>query len=225
MNVVGYTRVSTEEQEEVGKSLKTQAEKIEGYCKLYDLTLVEVVSDTGSGKNLKRPGLQKVLGMLSDGRVAGLVVGKLDRLTRSIRDWQWLIENAFGEKSGQQLFSVSDSIDTRTAAGRLVLNMLLSVAQWERETISERTKEALQYKISRGERCGKLRFGHDLAPDGAKLVPNEREQASLQLMRNMRGCGQSFRAIAREMNAMGILAKEGKPWQHTSVREVLRRAA
>ena len=58
---------------------------------------------------------------------------------------------------------MADSIDTRTAAGRLVLNVLMSVAQWERETIGERTRDALQHKIRNGERCGKVRFGYRLA--------------------------------------------------------------
>lgn len=89
-----------------------------------------------------------------------MVVVKLDRLTRSVADWQLLIDDYFGERSGKQLFSVADSIDTRTAAGRLVLNVLLSVAQWERETTGERTREALRHKDShrRTVRQGAIRF-------------------------------------------------------------------
>ena len=60
---------------------------------------------------------------------------------------------------GRQLFSVADLIDMRTAAGRLAVNVLLSVGQWEREPIAERTRDALQHKIGSGERCGKIRFG------------------------------------------------------------------
>ena len=104
--------------------------------------------------------------MIRSGKASGLVIAKLDRLSRSVVDWNTLIDGYFGEKAGKQIFSVADSIDTRTAAGRLVLNVLMSVAQWERETIGERTKDALQHKIRNGERCGKVRFGFRLADDG-----------------------------------------------------------
>ena len=137
MKVILYCRVSTREQADSGISLDAQRAKLTAYADLYDLDVVEVVEDAGeSAKSLKRPGLQRALDMLRSGSAEGLAVVKLDRLTRSIGDWQTLIDDHFGDRS--QLFSVADSIDTRTAAGRMVLNILLSVAQWEREAIGER---------------------------------------------------------------------------------------
>ena len=160
MRVVGYIRVSTEEQADRGLSLAAQRAKVEGYCRLYDLELVAIIEDAGqSAKTLKRDGLQHGLAMLRKGEAQGLVIAKLDRLTRSVGDWQDLIDCYFGERAGRQLFSVADSIDTRTAACRLVLNVLLSVAKWEREAIGERTRDALQHKIARGERLS--RFASD----------------------------------------------------------------
>ena len=171
MKVIGYIRVSTEEQASDGVSLATQREKLNAYASLYELELIEIIEDAGqSGKTLNRPGLQQALTMIRKGQAAGLLIAKLDRLSRSVVDWNELIDGYFGEKAGKQLFSVADSIDTRTAAGRLVLNVLMSVAQWERETIGERTKDALQHKIRKGERCGKVRFGYTLAEDGVGLV-------------------------------------------------------
>jgi len=226
MRVVGYLRVSTDEQGTNGHSLDAQRAKIEGYCQLYDLDLVAVVVDPGqSGKSLKRPGLQRVLSMLESGEAQGVVIAKLDRLTRSVTDWQSLIDAYFGEKCGRQLFSVGDSIDTRTAAGRLVLNVLLSVAQWEREAIGERTRDALKQKIAKGERCGKVRFGYDLADDGRRLIPNELEQEAIGVMRQLRSEGESLRKIASELNRRGIPTKEGRPWIHVSVAGILARAA
>jgi DNA invertase Pin-like site-specific DNA recombinase len=96
-----------------------------------------------SAKSFNRPGLQNALQALRSGKAKGLLIAKLDRLTRSVSDWQTLIDDYFGEKAGKSLFSVADSIDTRSSAGRLVLNVLLSVAQWEREAIGERTRDAL----------------------------------------------------------------------------------
>jgi len=161
--------VSTDEQADKGVSLAAQRAKVEAYCRLYDLELVTVIEDGGqSGKTLKRPGLQTALTMLRKEEAAGLVIAKLDRLTRSVIDGGTLIADYFGDK-GSQLLSVEDHIDTRSAAGRLVLNVLLSVSQWEREAIGERTKTALRHKIAKGQRCGKVRFGYDLAPRWEKF--------------------------------------------------------
>jgi DNA invertase Pin-like site-specific DNA recombinase len=227
MKVIGYIRVSTEEQATNGQSLDAQRAKVEAYAKLYDLELVAVVEDAGqSGKKLNRPGLQTALAMLRRGEAVGVVISKLDRLTRSVADWQTLIDGYFGERAGQQLFSVADSIDTRTAAGRLVLNVLLSVAQWERETIGERTRDALQHKIRKGERCGKVRFGYDLADDGLTLIENPQQQAVIRQATELRGLGRTLRQIAAELTAQSIPTKEGKTaWTHTAVNRILSRAA
>jgi DNA invertase Pin-like site-specific DNA recombinase len=193
---------------------------------LYDLELVGIIEDAGaSGKSLNRDGLQEVLAKLDKGEADGVVIAKLDRLTRSVGDWQDLIEDYFSDRAGKQLFSVQDSIDTRTAAGRLVLNVLLSVGQWEREAIGERTKDALQHKIAKGERCGKVRYGFDLAGDGTTLTPNAVEQEALGLIRDLRAAGESLRTIAAELNARGVKTKEGRPWAHTTVKGILARAA
>jgi site-specific DNA recombinase len=226
MKVIGYIRVSTEEQATNGQSLDAQRAKLEAYAALYDLELVEIIADAGvSAKSLNRPGLQDALTKLRRGAADGLVIAKLDRLTRSVGDWQRLIDAYFGDKAGKQLFSVADSIDTRTAAGRLVLNVLLSVAQWERETIAERTTDALQYKIRKGERCGKVRFGYKLAADDKTLVADSAEQEAIALMKELRAAGQTLRDIAGELNRRGIQTKEGGQWKHTTVRGILARAA
>lgn len=227
MKAIGYIRVSTEEQANGGVSLAAQREKLEAYAKLYDLELVTVVEDAGqSAKTLNRTGLQAALAMLRRGEADGLVIAKLDRLTRSVGDWQALIDEFFGERAGKQLLSVADSIDTRTAAGRLVLNVLLSVAQWEREAIAERTRDALQHKIRRGERCGEVRFGFDLGPDGVTLVPNADEQQAIGIIRELREAGQTLRQIAAKLTALGIPTKKGRSkWTHTAVGKIAKRAA
>ena len=227
MKVIGYIRVSTEEQATDGVSLATQREKLMGYAKLYDLELVEIIEDAGqSGKTLNRPGLQDALAMIRRGEAGGLLIAKLDRLSRSVVDWNTLIDGYFGERAGRQLFSVADSIDTRTAAGQLVLNVLMSVSQWERETIGERTRDALQYKIRNGERCGKVRFGYRLADDGKTLDAEPAEQEAIHLIGKLKAAGQSLRDIAAELTRRGILTKEGNArWTHTSVARILDRAA
>jgi len=225
LRVDGYIRVSTEEQAREGSSLILQREKIEWYCKAHDLELVRIECDAGvSAKTLEREGVAAVLDDLQRGRVDGLVVIKLDRLTRSLRDWAHLIERFFDDRAGRRLFSVSDSIDTRTAAGRMVLNLLMTVAQWEREVIAERTRDALQGKIGRGERCGRVRFGYALADDGKTLVPDPVQQKAIDFMRQWEAQGKTYRDMVALLTEMGIETKEpGGVWRPGVVYKILTR--
>ena len=227
MRAVGYIRVSSEEQANEGVSLDAQRAKVQGYADLYGLELVAIEVDAGvSAKTIDRPALARALALLDRDEADGLVIAKLDRLSRSVGDWDRLIADYFGERAGKKLWSVADSIDTRTAAGRLVLNVLMSVAQWEREAIGERTRDALQHKIRQGERCGKVRFGHDLGPDGVRLIDNPAEQEGLVLLRELAAEGRSLRSIARELTRRGVPTKEGRPrWDHSSVKRILARPA
>ncbi len=103
------------------------------------------------------------------------VILKLDRLSRSIRDFSWLVERVFNDKTGKVLISLQDSIDFRTASGRMVAYLLQVIAQWEREIISERTTAALAHKIAvKHELVGELQYGYDL--DGKTLVPNAKNR-------------------------------------------------
>jgi DNA invertase Pin-like site-specific DNA recombinase len=225
MKVIGYIRVSTEEQLKDGKSLPAQEAKIRAYCDLFDLELIDVISDGGqSAKSLRRPGIQTALGMLKSGFAQGLVVVKLDRLSRSVGDWALLIKDYFGEKASKNLFSVSDSIDTRTAAGRLVLNVLMSVAQWEREAIGERTKDTLDYLISQDQRVGEVKYGHALTEDGKTLRLYPAEQAVVGRIRQWRSEGLGAKAIAKRLTDEGVPTKKGKTaWHYSSVRRIVSR--
>lgn len=223
MRTILYVRASTEDQQ---ITLDAQEAKLRAYASLYELEITGVILEAESAKSLSRPGLQRALAMLRAGKADGLAVVKLDRLTRSVADWQTLIDGYFGERAGKQLFSVQDSIDTTRASGRLILNVLLSVAQWERETISERTRDALQHKISRRERVGKVRFGYDLGADGKSLLPNDRELKAIYLMQQLRTEGRTFRGIAAELTRQGIPTKERQgAWSHSAVAYILSRVA
>jgi len=226
MTVVGYARVSTAEQAVEGVSLDAQHAKIRGYAALHDLDLVGIETDAGvSAKSLDRPALRTVLAMLDQGVAQGVVVTKLDRLSRSVADWNTLIEGYFGPSGAGQLFSVGDSIDTTKAAGRLVLNVLMSVAQWERETITERTCDARDHKRARGEAIGPPPFGSNVGPDGRTLEDNPAEAAVLAEIRQWHAEGWTFRAIARELNRLGVPTKRGaKGWSHPTVANLIRAA-
>lgn len=220
MKVLGYVRVSTKEQAESGLGLEAQIKKIRAYCDLYDLELGDILVDDGySGKTLNRPALQELINRLEKGEAEGVVIAKLDRLTRSVADMGILLERVFNKK---QLFSVSENVDTRTPSGRLVLNVLISVAQWERETIVERTKDALKAKRERGEKTGgDVPFGYDIK-DG-RLIPNEKEQRIIELIKRLRDKGYGLKRIAKYLNESGFRTKRGKAFTHIQVKRILLR--
>lgn len=146
MKAVCYLRVSTREQAEEGVSLAAQEEKTKAYCVARGWECIGVLRDEGvSGGSLDRPGLQEALDLCRRGEAQALVVLKLDRLTRSVRDLGFLLEDVF-DRHHVAFASVADNFDTSTANGRLILNVLGSVAQWEREIIVERTTDALAHK-------------------------------------------------------------------------------
>ncbi len=225
IRVLGYPRVSTEEQSRDGLSLIHQEDRIRAYCDLHELELVGMIVDAGvSAKTLERPGLGRILDQLRRGDIDGMVISKLDRLTRSLRDWDYLIEHFFSERAGRRLFSITDSIDTRTAAGRLVLNVIVTVAQWERETTAERTRDALQGKIKRGERCGKVRYGYDLDETGKKLVANAQEQIIIAKLKKLRAHGKTYAELVDDLTDLGIETKEGNAiWYPSVVHRILTR--
>lgn len=219
MKAIAYVRVSTDKQADKGVSLEAQQEKVAAYASLYDLELVETIVDAGlSAKTLEREGLQRALSMLKTGKAEALIVVKLDRLTRSVADLGRLIETYFTQGK-YTLLSVTEQIDTRSATGRMVLNILASVSQWEREIIGERTQEAIKFKQSQGEYIG----GN--APYGFKIVDgiqveDEFEQDVIQQTKRLRFSGLSLSAIARELDSQGIYTRSGKPFVAQQIKRI-----
>lgn len=217
---VAYVRVSTEKQAEGGHSLEAQTAKLKAYAALYDLELVEVVVDAGaSAKSMNREGLQRALSMLENGTASALLVVKLDRLTRSVRDLGSLVERYFA--SGKcALLSVSEQIDTRSAGGRLVLNVLGSVSQWEREAAGERTRATLQHMKCAGRRVGGLvRYGY--SDEGGMLVELESEQRVIRTAKELHSQGRSFNWIAGKLSELGYRSRAGTGFHAAQVRKML----
>jgi DNA invertase Pin-like site-specific DNA recombinase len=210
---IGYIRVSTDKQADQGVSLEAQQAKIKAYAQLYDLELVDIVVETGSAKSLEREGLLKVLGRLQAGDASALVVTKLDRLTRSVADLGKLVDDYFKDFA---LLSVSEQIDTRSAAGRLVLNVLASVSQWEREVIRERTSTAMQHMKKAGQYTGgQVPYGFRL--EDGNLVKDLAEQRVLELVRKYRGQGLTLRTIANVLSEQGIRSRANRPFHFQAV--------
>jgi site-specific DNA recombinase len=222
---VAYLRVSTDRQADRGVSLDAQRAKVLAYADLYDLDLVAVEVDAGaSAKSLDRPALARALAMLKRGEAEALLVVKLDRLTRSVRDLADLVDGYFAKRAA--LLSVSEQIDTRSVAGRLVLNVLSSVGQWEREAIGERTSAAMQHLAAQGRFTGgtAARYGYALGANGETLIAVNAEQAILAKARELRASGLSYRAVAATLDECGLRARNGKRFVPAQVARMMEAA-
>jgi site-specific DNA recombinase len=220
MKAIGYVRVSTDQQADRGVSLQAQTERVRAMATVQGAELVDIEVDGGeSAKSMKRPGLQRILAMVEAGAVQAVIVAKLDRLTRSVKDMCSLLE--LFEKRKVALISVAESLDTGSAAGRLVITIMGAVSQWEREAIGERTREALRHKGSKRERVGNIGYGLRLAADGVHVEDCPAEQAALAEIRRLRNEGRSMRGIATVLNTRGYRTRRGSDWRLESVARVL----
>jgi DNA invertase Pin-like site-specific DNA recombinase len=216
---VSYVRVSTQDQAAEGVSLAAQEARIAAYCAAMGWAVAETIRDAGeSAKSLKRPGIATTLDAIRRGVVGRIVVAKLDRLTRSVRDLADLIDLC--AKYDVALVSVGETLDTSTAAGRMVVNMLGVVAAWEREAIGERTATALAHKRQQRTAYGATPFGYIRVGDA--LVPEAKEQDALNEAARMDRAGASFREIAVRLTELGVKPHRGKSWYASSVSAMLR---
>jgi site-specific DNA recombinase len=207
MQVLGYARVSTVEQADHGVSLDAQTAKLQAYALVKDWTLVEVIRDEGaSAKNLQREGLTRLLGLVERRQVEAVLIAKLDRLTRSVSDLDKLVR--LFDKAGVALVSLQESLDVTTATGRLMMNLLASVSQWEREVIGERTREALQHLKAQGKR-----YCHTVYNDAAIIDRTH----------HLRAAGVSYAAIAEHLNNAGVPTALGRRWEAMSAWTIVRR--
>jgi len=206
LRVIGYVRVSTTKQADSGLSIEAQELKIRQYCDLYELDLIKVIVECESAKNLNRQGIQEAIDLLQLGKAEGLIITKLDRLTRSLKDLSYLLDYLFQKAF---LFSVYEHIDTKSANGRLVLNILTSVSQWEREELAERTKEALMIKKAKGEYTGgKSPLGWRVNELGEE-VPDEAEQELIAIVRGYRDNRLSYSEIAQKLTEAHFTSRTG----------------
>jgi len=206
MRVVGYARVSTEEQGLSGAGLEAQRHAIVAECERRGWELVEIAQDVGSGKDLRRPGIRAALETLESGDASALVVAKLDRLSRSMLDFAKVM--AMAQKQSWALVALDVAVDTSTAAGEAMANVMATFAQFERRLIGQRTREALAVKRAEGVRLGR-------PPEIPDKVANE--------IRRARDAGKTLRQIAEALNDQQVATARGGTWQPSTVARVLHR--
>lgn len=228
---IGYVRVSTTEQADSGLSIEHQKRKIRAQAEISDLQLVDILEDAGhSASSLKRPAMTELLARLASGQVDVIVIAKLDRLTRSIADLAKLLETlgkakrADGAGRGVDLISTAESLDTSTATGRMVINMMAVVSQWEREVIAERTSAAMQELKAQGKSTGKPLYGFAADPETGDLVENPREQAIITAIREQRAAGETWQAVADYVNRTGGRTRTGRAFSRQGIRHIAKGA-
>jgi DNA invertase Pin-like site-specific DNA recombinase len=206
MQVVGYVRVSTSGQGESGAGLEAQRAAITAACEARGWTLLGFEEDVASGRSQKRrPGLDRALELCESGEAAGLIVAKLDRLSRSTIDFGRLLERA--QRKGWKLNALDFNLDTSTPTGEMVANVIVAMAQYEQRVIGERTKNALAVKKANGVRLGRR---PTLPASVRRRIARERDR------------GLTYRAIADKLNLDGVpTAQGGRQWYPATVRTAL----
>lgn len=201
MRAIGYTRVSTEEQGDSRAGLEAQESVIRGEVERRGWELIDLRSDVASGKSMRRRDrLGETLRDLAAGRADVLVVAKLDRLSRSVLDFAGIMELA--AKEGWSLAVLDLGVDTSTPNGELVANIVISIAQWERRIIGERTRAALKAVRARGTHVGRK-----------SNVTDE----TLRTIRTLRLAGLSWQKIADALEASGVPTSQGGRWHAATV--------
>lgn len=208
--VVGYLRVSTNEQVLSGAGLEAQAAAIRAEAKHRGWVIHAIHTDAGaSGKSLNhRPALEHALADIESGAAGGLVVAKLDRLSRSLLDFAALMERA--RAKGWNLVALDLGIDLSTPAGEFLASVMASAAQWERRIIGQRTKDALATRRAAGVRLGRP---PGLPTEVVELICSERDR------------GVTFAAIADGLTTRGVPTSQGgQRWYASTVRAVTQSA-
>jgi len=216
---VGYVRVSTGDQVE-GISLAAQRTKIRQYARLHGLRLLEIVSDDGkSAKTFDRVGIQRLFRMLDEEEVSVVIVAKLDRATRG---GAGALDDFLGrlKRRSVELVSIAENLDTGSASGLLFARLLALIAQWEREIISERTRDALDELRRQGKRISKVpplgfRFVR------GRVVKDDRETKVIREAMRLRRRQVSIRKIGERLAARGMRTRVGTPYGISGVQRLL----
>lgn len=207
VRVIGYVRVSTDEQHASGAGVAAQTAAIRAEATGRGWHLLDVVGeDTGaSSATLERAGLQAALERLDRGEADVLVVSKLDRLSRSLAQGIAVMDRA--KRRGWSLVALDFGLDTTTPAGEMVAGIMLTTAQYERRLIGQRTRDALAAKKAAGVRLG-----------GPQMLPD----AIVSRIVDEHAAGRSLRAIGADLEADGVpTARGGAKWHASTIRAVL----
>ena len=212
-----YMRVSTEDQAREGFSLPEQKERLEAYCKFNNYKIVEYYTDAGiSAKTGNfRPEYDRMLEDGKQGKINMIIALKLDRITRSTRDWETLMD--YLEKYNINIAFVNDDINTTTANGKMISRIMMSVSQNEIERTSERTIIGLEGAIKQGHIPARAPLGYKHIDK--KLVPDPLTKDIVIRIYNLYFEGLTYNTIAKLFNKEKVLDKTN--WKDTSILKII----
>jgi len=225
METAIYCRVSTEEQAAEGFSIRAQEQKLKDYSNVKDWSIFNIYVDEGiSGKNLtERPAISRMIEDIRSGHVKNVLVFKLDRLTRSVGDLVYLID--LFKTCRCDFNSLTESIDTSTASGRMFIKIIGIFAEFERENIAERVRMGKERKAREGytNNSHSKSYGYDRGNGVRIQTINEIEAKNVRIVFDMFvNHNMSYTAIAKYLNMQGIPSKKGSLWNSASIREMLK---
>jgi len=223
MNKVAiYTRVSTDSQAEVEfNSCEAQEAKIRAFISSQDsMEIYNVYSDQGySGADTNRPALSDMMRDIQDGKINSIIAYKIDRLTRSPRDFYQLIE--VFEQFNVSFISVTERFDTSTPSGRLLRNIMLTFAQFERELISERIRDKMLERAKKGLwNCGYAPYGYKR--ENKKLVPEPQEAFVVKQIFELFHSRGSTAVVYHQLKSEGITCRKGKLFDLSGISHILK---
>ena len=205
MRAIGYMRVSTEEQGDSRAGLEAQEAAIRAEATRRGFDLVDLRSDVASGGSLRgRDDLAATLRDLAAGHADVLVVAKLDRLSRSVMDFASLMATA--NEEGWAISVLDLGVDTTTTNGKLIMHVMIALAEWERNIIGERTRDALRAVKARGVHVGRKSGISD---------------ETRRLIRSLRAAGLSWQKIADALTDEGVPTAQGGRWHGATVRRLV----
>ncbi|WP_367112272.1 recombinase family protein [Staphylococcus capitis subsp. urealyticus] len=218
--VGGYIRVSTERQVE-GYSIEGQITQIEQYCQFNGYELVDIYADRGiSGKSMNRPELQRMLNDAKNGKLDCVMVYKTNRLARNTSDLLTIVEEL--HRQNVEFFSLSERMEVKNSTGKLMLQILASFSEFERNTILENIYTGQHQRALEGYYQGNLPLGYNNIPDNKKeLMINQHEANIVKYIFESYAKGHGYRKIANALNHKGYVTKKGNPFSISAVTYIL----
>ncbi|WP_210123107.1 MULTISPECIES: recombinase family protein [unclassified Staphylococcus] len=218
--VGGYIRVSTERQVE-GYSIEGQITQIEQYCQFNGYELVDIYADRGiSGKSMNRPELQRMLNDAKNGKLDCVMVYKTNRLARNTSDLLTIVEEL--HRQNVEFFSLSERMEVKNSTGKLMLQILASFSEFERNTILENIYTGQHQRALEGYYQGNLPLGYNNIPDNKKeLIINQHEANIVKYIFESYAKGHGYRKIANALNHKGYVTKKGNPFSISAVTYIL----
>ena len=220
-NVSLYIRVSTGRQANEGDSLEEQEKELKKFCDYKGYLIHKTHIERGrSAKDTKRPEYQRLLKDVAAGAINAVIVKKLDRLSRSLLDFEEFMKTA--QQNDVEFISLKESFDTTNSIGKAMLRVALVFAQLEREQTSERICDVFAYRAENGQYNGGLRpFGYDTL--GSELSPHKQNRKVIELIFDKFLEAKSTAKVAHEINALGLRNRNGKLWDKRQVHKILKR--